>query len=63
MTRIVRFILTMANVRPAAASSAFAQNFGQPSMACYGQAVDGHDETIFSIRGRIFSLPQGRIGH
>jgi len=63
MARTVRSILTCATVNLTSAPSAFALDFGQPSMACYGQAVDGHDETIFKLRGRFFSVPQGRLRH
>ena len=63
MSRAIRSILTPATASLTSASSAFALDFGHPSMACYGQAVDGHDETIFKLRGRFFSVPQGRLRH
>jgi hypothetical protein len=57
MPRTVRSILTFATVSLNSASSAFALDFGQPSVACYGQVIDGYDETIFIYRGRFFSIP------
>lgn len=57
MSRSIRSILTFATVSLNSASSAFALDFGQPSMACYGQVIDGHDETIFTYRGRFYSIP------
>ncbi len=63
MSRTVRTIVTYAAVRLSYASSAFALGFGQPSMACYGQVVDGNDETIFNPRGLFYSTPQGRLRH
>lgn len=63
MACTIRSILTFASVSLSSASSAFALDFGQPSMACYGRAADGHDETIFSFRGRVFPVPQGRTRH
>lgn len=47
MSRTVRSILTFATVSLNTASSAFAHDLGQSSVACYGQVVDGYDETIF----------------
>jgi len=63
MSRTIRSILTFATVSLSSAPSAFALNFGQPSMACYGQIIDGNDEIVFSIRGRFCPVPQGRIRH
>jgi hypothetical protein len=57
MSRSIRSILTFATVSLNSASSAFALDFGQPSIACYGQVIDGYDETIFSYHGRYFSFP------
>ena len=63
MPRSVRSILTLATVNLSSAPSAFALDFGQPSMACYGQVADGNDETIFNPRGLFYSTPQGRLRH
>ena len=56
MSRTVRSILTFATVSLNTASSAFAHDLGQSSVACYGQVVDGYDETIFPHCGRVFSI-------
>jgi len=63
MARSVRSVSTCATVSLSFAPYAFALDFGQPSMACYGQTVDGNDETIFKLRGRFLSVPQGRLRH
>lgn len=58
MSRTVRSILTFATVSLNSASSAFAHDFGHPSAVCYGQLVDGYDETIFTHCGRFYSVHQ-----
>jgi len=63
MSRAIRSLVTSATGNLSSAPSAFALDFGQPSMACYGQTVDGNDETIFKLRGRFFSAPKGRLRH
>ena len=57
MSRIVRSMLTFATVGLNTASSAFALDFGQPSLACYGRVIGGDDETIYTNGDRDFSIP------
>ena len=63
MSRAIRSLVTPATGKLTSAPSALALDFGHPSMACYGQTVDGHDETVFNLRGRFFSAPKGRLRH
>ncbi len=48
MTNFFRSIATVATVGLNTASSAFAQDFGHPPLACYGQALGGHDQNLFN---------------
>ncbi len=57
MTRLLHATLTFFTVSLNNASSAFALDFWQPPVACYGQAIGGHDQTLFINLGQGRSVP------
>lgn len=63
MPRLIRSMLTSVIIGVRRLPSPFALHFWQPLSACYGQAIGGDDEILFSTCDLPFSVPEVAARH